>query len=73
MKINGKKFVLWRAVDHEGEVLEAYVAKSRCKGTALKFINKLMKKHGKPGEIITDKLASYGADPEGFRGQASPK
>src|SRR5688572_12003389 len=29
MKINGETHYLWRAVDHEGEVLEAYVTKSR--------------------------------------------
>jgi putative transposase len=61
VKINGEKFLLWRAVDHEGEVLEAFVSKKRCKRTALKFIKKLMKKHGNPHEIVTDKLASYGA------------
>jgi putative transposase len=61
VKINGEKFLLWRAVDHEGEVLEAFVSKKRCKRTALKFIKKLMKKHGNPHEVVTDKLASYGA------------
>ena len=28
VKINGETHYLWRAVDHEGEVLEAYVTKS---------------------------------------------
>ena len=27
VKINGEKHYLWRAVDHEGEVLESYVTK----------------------------------------------
>jgi putative transposase len=27
-KINGEKHYLWRAVDHEGEVLESYVTKT---------------------------------------------
>jgi transposase-like protein len=61
VKINGEKFLLWRAVNHEGEVLEAFVSKKRCKRTALKFIKKLMKKYGNPHEVVTDKLASYGA------------
>ena len=61
VKIDGEKFLLWRAVDHEGEVLEAFVSKRRCKRTALKFIKKLMKKYCNPHEIVTDKLASYGA------------
>jgi putative transposase len=59
--INGEWFLLWRAIDHEGEVLEAFVSKRRCKRTALKFIRKLMKHYGKPSEIVTDKLRSYGA------------
>jgi putative transposase len=59
--INGEWFLLWRAVDHEGEVLEAFVSKKRCKRTALKFMRKLMKRYGRPSEIVTDKLRSYGA------------
>jgi putative transposase len=29
MKINGETYYLWRAVDHEGEVLESYVTRRR--------------------------------------------
>ena len=29
VKINGERHYLWRAVDHEGEVLESYVSKRR--------------------------------------------
>jgi putative transposase len=61
VKINGVQHYLWRAVDHEGEVLEAYVSKHRDKKAALKFLRKLMKRHGKPEELVTDKLRSYGA------------
>ncbi len=61
MKINGKRHYLWRAVDHEGEVLEAVVTKRRNKTAALKFLRKLMKRHGQAEEIITDRLASYKA------------
>ena len=52
---------LWRAVDHEGEVLESYVTETRDKASALKFIKKAMKRHGRPKSIVTDKLRSYGA------------
>ena len=38
VKINGQTHYLWRAVDHEGEVLESYVTKTRDKAAALKFI-----------------------------------
>ncbi len=61
VKINGKTHYLWRAVDHEGEVLESYVTKRRDKKSALKFIRKSMKRFGPPHIIVTDKLRSYGA------------
>jgi putative transposase len=41
VKINGERYYLWRAVDHEGEVLESYVTKKRDKKAALKFMKKL--------------------------------
>ena len=61
VKINGELHYLWRAIDHEGEVLECYVSKRRNKNEALKFLIKTMRKHGAPNEIVTDKLRSYGA------------
>ena len=61
VKINGETHYLWRAVDHEGEVLECYVTKRRNKAAAKKFLIKTMRKHGSPKIITTDKLASYGA------------
>ncbi|MFV0322166.1 MAG: IS6 family transposase [Alphaproteobacteria bacterium] len=61
VKIKGKRYYLWRAVDQEGEVLEAYVSKKRNKREALKFLKKLMKKYGNPHKIVTDRLASYRA------------
>ena len=61
VKINGKRHYLWRAVDHEGEVLEAVVTKRRNKRAALKFLRKLMKRHGQAEEIVTDRFASYKA------------
>ena len=61
VKINGKRHYLRRAVDHEGEVLEAVVTKRRNKRAALKFLRKLMKRHGRAEEIVTDRFASYKA------------
>ena len=61
VKINGVQHYLWRAVDHEGEVLESFVTKKRDKAAALKFLKKAMKRYGSPQVIVTDKLASYGA------------
>jgi putative transposase len=61
VRINGIQHYLWRAVDHEGEVLEAFVSKTRDKAAALKFLRKLMRRHGRAGELVTDGLRSYGA------------
>jgi hypothetical protein len=44
VKINGEMHYLWRAVDHEGEVLESFATKERDKAAALKFMKKLMKR-----------------------------
>jgi len=61
VKINGETHYLWRAVDHEGEVLEAFVSKRRDRKAALKFLKKIMKRYGRPHEIVTDRLKSYRA------------
>jgi putative transposase len=61
VKVNGERRYLWRAVDHEGEVLEAVVTKRRDKRAALKLLKKLMKRFGLPREIVTDLLRSYKA------------
>ena len=61
VKINGETRYLWRAVDHEGEVLEAFVSKRRDRKAALKFLRKLLKRHGPAQTIVTDRLRSHGA------------
>jgi putative transposase len=61
VKINGETHYLWRAVDHEGEVLEVYATKRRDRSAALKFLKRAMKRYGRPGTIVTDRLRSYGA------------
>jgi len=67
VKINGEMHYLWRAVDHEGEVLEPFDSKERDKAAALKFIKRAMKP-GKPRAIVTDGLRSYGAAPKELGG-----
>ncbi|MXP46023.1 IS6 family transposase [Altererythrobacter luteolus] len=61
VKINGETHYLWRAVDHEGEILESYVTKKRDKKAALKFLRKALKRHGQADKIVTDRLRSYPA------------
>ena len=52
---------LWRAVDHEGEVLETFAAKRRDGEAALKFLKRAMKRYGRPTVIVTGWLRSYRA------------
>lgn len=59
VKINGERHYLWRAVDHEGEVLESFVTKKRDKYAALAFLKKALKRHGQAEQIVTDGLRSY--------------
>ncbi|MBT3661897.1 MAG: IS6 family transposase [Rhodospirillaceae bacterium] len=61
VKINSEQYYLWRAVDHEGEVLESYVTKRRDKAAALAFLRKAMKRYGNPKVVVTDRLPSYKA------------
>ncbi|MCM8735291.1 IS6 family transposase [Azospirillum sp. A1-3] len=62
IRASGKLMYLWRAVDDEGEVLEALVQRRRDKAAARKLMRKLLKKHGfAPTQVTTDKLRSYGA------------
>jgi IS1 family transposase len=59
VKVNGKLCYLWRAVDHEGEVLEAVVTARRDKAAALKLLKRIMKKYGAARSVVTDRLRAY--------------
>jgi transposase-like protein len=62
VRIAGRRMYLWRAVDHEGEILDMLVQRRRDKRAALRLIRKLLRKHGvAPKLVVTDKLRSYGA------------
>ncbi|MFY9237760.1 MAG: IS6 family transposase [Roseovarius sp.] len=62
VKIAGRSYWLWRAVDQQGVVLEEILQSSRDKRAAKRLLFKLMKRWGfVPKRIITDKLRSYGA------------
>jgi putative transposase len=59
VKVNGERHYLWRAVDHEGEVLESFVTRKRDKAAALAFMKKALKRHGKAETIVMDGMRSY--------------
>ena len=61
VRINGKTCYVWRAVDHEGEVLEVVATKRRDRRAALRFLKRAMKRYGRPASIVTDRLPSYRA------------
>jgi putative transposase len=60
IRIAGVRMYLWRAVDHEGEVLDLLVQRRRDTRAALRLMRKLLKKQGfAPKLLVTDKLRSY--------------
>ena len=61
VRINGETHYLWRAVDHEREVLEIFATKHWDRRAALTFLKRTMKRYGGPRVTGTDRLRSYGA------------
>ena len=61
VKIDADMRYLGRAVDHDGEALEAVVTKRCDKRAALKSLGKPLRRHGRAEEIATDRQPSYRA------------
>jgi putative transposase len=62
VSIADRKHFLWRAVDHDGYVLDEIVQNRRNTKAAKRLLTRPLKKQGlAPKRIITDKLRSYGA------------
>ena len=59
VRIAGKRMYLWRAVDHEGEILDVLLQRRRDRGAAVKLMRKLLRKQGfAPKRVTTDQLGS---------------
>jgi putative transposase len=59
VRIGGEPIYLWRAVDHEGEVLDLVIQRRRDQRAATKLMRKLLKRQGfAPTVTVTDKLKS---------------
>jgi hypothetical protein len=59
LKISGKQFYLWRAVDDEGEALDILLQSRRNKVAAVKFLRRIIKRHhATPDIVVTDCLTS---------------
>ena len=62
VRIAGKRMYLWRAVDHEGEILDVLLQRRRDRRAAVKLMRKLLRKQGfAPKRVTTDQLRSYDA------------
>ena len=62
VKIAGRKFWLWRAVDQHGVVLQEILQPKQDKQAAKRLLTSLIRRHGFVSKrIVTDKLRSYGA------------
>jgi putative transposase len=61
VKFNGETRSLFRALDHEGDVLERHVTKYCFRRAAMKLLEKTMKRDGRKPTLITDKLRFWGA------------
>jgi len=60
VSIRGKTHWLWRAIDHDGLVLEVLVQSRRNSKAAKRLVRRLMQgQGGSPRVMITDKLQSY--------------
>jgi putative transposase len=60
IKINGKHYYLWRAVDQDGEIIDVYLQSKRDGAAAKRFFRRLLRSNsGEPRKIVTDKLRSY--------------
>jgi putative transposase len=46
VRIGGDSIYLWRAVDHEGEVLDLLIQRRRDQRAATKLMRKLLKRQG---------------------------
>ena len=61
VRIAGKLYYLWRAVDQDGEVVDVFLQSKRDGLAAKRFFKRFLKSHkGEPRKIVTDKLRSYG-------------
>ena len=58
VRINGTTHDLWRAVDHDGDVVEGVVTNRRDRRAARACLTRAMTRDGRPASIVTDRLPS---------------
>jgi len=52
---------MWRAVDHEGKLVEAFVTRRRDRQAAFRFLGRPMKRPDRSDAIVAGRLRSRGA------------
>lgn len=61
VKIQGKQYYLWRAVDQDGDVVDIFLQRRRDGRAAKRFFKRLLRASGSElRRIVTDKLRSLG-------------
>ena len=58
VRIAGKRMYLWRAVDHQGEVLDMLVQSRRDSRAALRLMRKLLRKQGFVPKLLVTRQAA---------------
>jgi putative transposase len=57
VKINGKPYDVWRAVDQDREVVDVCLQAKRDGAAAKRFLKRLLRNHGgEPRKVVTEKL-----------------
>jgi putative transposase len=59
VRIAGKRMHLWRAVDHEGEVLDMLVQRRRDARAALRLMRKLLRKQGFAPKLLVTYASAF--------------
>jgi putative transposase len=61
VKISGKRYYLWRAVDQDSEVVDVFLQVKRDGIAAKRFFKRLLRSNGgEPRKSVTDKLRRHG-------------
>ena len=55
VKVAGRWRYVYRAVDHNGQVIDVFVSPRRDTAAARRFFRRALSDHGEPAEVVTDK------------------
>ena len=65
IQINGKQHYLWRAVDQDGELVDAFLQTKRDGAAEKRFFKRLLRSHfSEPRKTVADKQRNYPVAPD---------